>query len=64
MTSDDKQKSFDEIYCLAKETSKRLREIKKDTTLSKPIELDVLKTEKAMFYENCVAVFKAYKGDR
>ena len=61
MTDREKARAFDEILSLARNTNKELKEIKKDTDLSKPIKLDVLKTTKAMFYEQCVHVIKCHK---
>ena len=60
MTKQEKVEAFDLIYSKAKQVNKKIKQIKKDTSLSKPINVDVLKSTKAMFYEDIVVILKSY----
>ena len=60
MTKQEKAEAFDLIYDKARKTNKKIKQIKKDTSLSKPINVDVLKSTKAMFYEDIVVILKSY----
>lgn len=55
--------AFAELRRLAKKTSKQLKQLKADTDRSNPVDVDVIKTTKAMFYEQAVEIFRKYKEE-
>ena len=54
----DKQK-YENIKQKAKETNKKLKELQKDLgTYENPVEIDLVKTTKAMFYEEVLEILR------
>lgn len=61
--SEKENKAFRELYKLAKKTNKQVRELKRNSDKKNPVDMDVLKTTKAMFYEKAIEIFKKYKEE-
>jgi len=59
--SEAESKAYREIRKLAIKTNKQIRELKKECDRDCPVDMDMLKTTKAMFYEDCISIFKKYK---
>lgn len=59
--SELESKAYNEIRKLAIRTSKQLKELKKNSNRDNPVDMDMIKTTKAMFYEECIAIFKKHK---
>lgn len=55
--------AYKEIRKLAVKIDKQLKELKKNSNRDNPVDMDVLKTTKAMFYEECIEIFKKYKNN-
>lgn len=56
--SDNESQSYREIRKLAVKTSKQLKELKKNSDRNNPVDIDMIKTTKAMFYEECIYILK------
>ena len=56
--SEQESQYYREIRKLAVKTSKQLKELKKNSDRDNPVDMDMIKTTKAMFYEECVAILK------
>lgn len=52
---------YKEIRKLALKTNKQLKELKKNSCRDNPVDMDMIKTTKAMFYEECIEIFKKYR---
>lgn len=61
--SDNEELAFRAIRKLAIKTNKQLKQLKKDTDRSNPVDVDILKTTKAMFYEQVIEIFKKYEDE-
>ena len=61
--SEAQEKAYSEIRKLAVKTSKQLKELKKNSSRDNPVDMDMLKTTKAMFYEECIEIFKRHKDN-
>lgn len=55
--------AYKEIRKLAVKIDKQLKELKKNSNRDNPVDMDVLKTTKAMFFEECIEIFKKYKNN-
>lgn len=55
------EKAYKEIKKLAIRTMKQLKELKKNSDRKNPIDMDMIKTTKAMFYEEVITIFKQSK---
>ena len=56
--SEQESQYYREIRKLAVKTSKQLKELKKNSDRDNPVDMDMIKTTKAMFYEECVSILK------
>jgi len=56
--SEKESQSYREIRKLAIKTSKQLKELKENSDRDNPVDMDMIKTTKAMFYEECVSILK------
>ena len=43
--------------------NKHLKESKKNSDRDNPVDMDMIKTTKAMFFEECIEIFKKYKNN-
>ena len=59
--SEAETKAYKELRKLALETHKQLKELKKNSDRDNPVDMDMIKTTKAMFYEECISIFKKHK---
>ncbi len=59
--SDKECKAYYELRKLALRTKRSIKELKEDCDLANPVDMDMLKTTKAMFYEEAIEIFKKYK---
>jgi len=57
-------KAFKELRKLAIKASKQIKELKASSDRENPVDMDILKTTKAMFYEEAIAIFKKYKEEK
>jgi len=55
-----KEKCMKNIFDIAKKAESRIAEHKADKTLEHPIDADMVKTEKAMAYEEILSEVKLY----
>jgi len=55
--------AYKEIRKLAAKIDKQLKELKKNSNRDNPVDMDVLKTTKTMFFEECIEIFKKYKNN-
>lgn len=56
--------AYKEIRKLAIKTNKKLKALKENTSRDNPTDMDIIKTTKAMFYEEAIEVLKKVKkGD-
>lgn len=60
--SDYEEMAYKEIRKLALKTNKQIKQLKKDTDRANPVDVDILKTTKAMFYERVIEIFKKYES--
>ena len=61
--SENQAEAYKEIRKLAVKTNKQLKELKKNSNRDNPVDMDVIKTTKAMFFEECVEIFKRHKDN-
>ena len=62
MSKIDYKEVFEEIREEAKKTHLKVKEIQKDTgDYNKPVNSDLVKTTKAMFYEKTLEILRKYK---
>ena len=61
--SETKAEAYKEIRKLAVKTNKQLKELKKNSNRDNPVDMDMIKTTKAMFFEECVEIFKRHKDN-
>lgn len=59
--SESEAQAYKEIRKLALKTNKQLKELKKNSCRDNPVDMDMIKTTKAMFYEECIEIFKKYR---
>jgi hypothetical protein len=59
--SEAEVQAYKEIRKLALKTNKQLKELKKNSCRDNPVDMDMIKTTKAMFYEECIEIFKKYR---
>lgn len=53
------EEKLEKIKTEARKTIKQLKELHKDTgTYDKPVDIDMVKTTKAMFYENVLEILR------
>jgi len=58
------REAFEEILQIARRTSKQIKKYTKDHgSFQKPVDIDTVKTLKAMFYEEVVEILKKRKDD-
>ena len=55
---ENESQAYKEVRKLAIRTSKQLKELKNNSDRDNPVDMDMIKTTKAMFYEECVAILK------
>lgn len=60
--SEAEVQAYKEIRKLALKTNKQLKELKKNSCRDNPVDMDMIKTTKAMFYEECIEIFKKYRN--
>lgn len=53
-----KDEAYDELRAEALRVNKQLKKLKQDTDRSNPVDIDMIKTTKAMFYEKAIEVFR------
>lgn len=58
------EKTFNELYNIFIETNNKIKTIKNDKNIEKPVDIDIIKTIKAMFYQESLEVFKKYKNKK
>ena len=57
-----KKEAFEAIYSLARETATQLKELQENLgDYSKPVNADLIKTTKAMFYEKTLEILRQLK---
>ena len=61
--SEAQAEAYKEIRKLAVKTNKQLKELKKNSSRDNPVDMDMIKTTKAMFYEECIEIFKKHKNN-
>lgn len=61
--SETKAEAYKEIRKLAVKTNKQLKELKKNSNRDNPVDMDMIKTTKAMFFEECIEIFKKHKNN-
>jgi hypothetical protein len=61
--SEAQAEAYKEIRKLAAKTNKQLKELKKNSSRDNPVDMDMIKTTKAMFYEECIEIFKKHKDN-
>jgi len=61
--SEAQAKAYKEIRKLAVKTNRQLKELKKNSNRDNPVDMDMIKTTKAMFYEECIEIFKKHKNN-
>lgn len=61
--SETKAEAYKEIRKLAVKTNKQLKELKKNSNRDNPVDMDMIKTTKAMFFEECIEIFKKHKDN-
>ena len=61
--SENQAEAYKEIRKLAVKTNKQLKELKKNSNRDNPVDVDMIKTTKAMFFEECVEIFKRHKDN-
>lgn len=59
--SEAESKIYKELRELALETHRQLKELRKNSDRDNPLDMDMIKTTKAMFYEECISIFKKHK---
>ena len=62
--SDSETQAYKEIRKLAVKTSKQIRELKNNSNRDNPVDIDMIKTTKAMFYEECIEIFKKHNNNQ
>jgi len=60
---ENQAEAYKEIRKLAVKTNKQLKELKKNSNRDNPVDMDVIKTTKAMFFEECIEIFKKHKNN-
>lgn len=58
LTDNYKSKAYDDLLKVIKQTAKQLRELEKSTNRDNPVDVDILKTIKAMNYELVYEIVK------
>ena len=61
--SETQAEAYKEIRKLAVKTNKQLKELKKNSSRDNPVDMDMIKTTKAMFFEECIEIFKKHKDN-
>ncbi len=61
--SEAQAEAYKEIRKLAAKINKQLKELKKNSSRDNPVDMDMIKTTKAMFYEECIEIFKKHKDN-
>ena len=61
--SENQAEAYKEIRKLAVKTNKQLKELKKNSNRDNPVDIDMIKTTKAMFFEECIEIFKKHKNN-
>jgi hypothetical protein len=61
--SETQAEAYKEIRKLAVKTNKQLKELKKNSNRDNPVDMDMIKTTKAMFFEECIEIFKRHKDN-
>lgn len=61
--SEAQAEAYKEIRKLAVKTNKQLKELKKNSNRDNPVDMDMIKTTKAMFFEECIEIFKKHKDN-
>jgi hypothetical protein len=61
--SEAQAEAYKEIRKLAAKTNRQLKELKKNSSQDNPVDMDMIKTTKAMFFEECIEIFKKYKNN-
>jgi hypothetical protein len=61
--SETQAEAYKEIRKLAVKTNKQLKELKKNSNRDNPVDMDMIKTTKAMFFEECIEIFKKHKDN-
>ena len=61
--SEAQAEAYKEIRKLAVKTNKQLKELKKNSNRDNPVDMDMIKTTKAMFFEECIEIFKKHKNN-
>lgn len=61
--SENQAEAYKEIRKLAVKTNKQLKELKKNSNRDNPVDMDMIKTTKAMFFEECIEIFKKHKNN-
>ena len=61
--SEAQVEAYKEIRKLAVKTNRQLRELKKNSNRDNPVDMDMIKTTKAMFFEECIEIFKKHKDN-
>jgi len=61
--SETQAEAYKEIRKLAVKTNKQLKELKKNSNRDNPVDMDMIKTTKAMFFEECIEIFKKHKNN-
>jgi hypothetical protein len=61
--SENQAEAYKEIRKLAVKTNKQLKELKKNSNRDNPVDMDMIKTTKAMFFEECIEIFKRHKDN-
>lgn len=61
--SETQAEAYKEIRKLAVKTNKQLKELKKNSNRDNPVDVDMIKTTKAMFFEECIEIFKKHKDN-
>ena len=56
--SEQESKYYREIRKLAVRTYKQLKELKENSNRDNPVDMDMIKTTKAMFYEECISILR------
>lgn len=61
--SETEAKAYKEIRKLAIKTRKQIKELKANSNRDNPVDIDMIKTTKAMFYEECIEIFKKHNNN-
>lgn len=61
--SEAQVEAYKEIRKLAVKTNRQLKELKKNSSRDNPVDMDMIKTTKAMFFEECIEIFKKHKDN-